>query len=156
MSNTTLVVGIGNRYRSDDALGCMVVDELRKQAPKEVDVIEHDGEPASLIELWRGYSSVIIVDGVVSGADLGTTHRIDLRKQTLTAGFRTYSTHGIGVAEAVELARALRKLPPCIIFLGIEGKQFATGERLSTWLKQAAEILYDTITQYLFHRPRNQ
>ncbi|MEM8968822.1 MAG: hydrogenase maturation protease, partial [Bacteroidota bacterium] len=106
-----------------------------------VDVIEHDGEPASLIELWQGYSSIIIVDAVVSGAKSDTIHRIDLGKRVLPKHFRNYSTHTLGVSEAVELARALGKLPAHIIFLGVEGKRFTSGERLSTWLKQAAEIL---------------
>ncbi|MEM8969153.1 MAG: hydrogenase maturation protease [Bacteroidota bacterium] len=125
MGNATLVIGIGNRYRGDDALGCLVVDKLRKRSWKGVDVIEHDGEPASLIELWQGYSSVIIVDAVVSGAKSDTIHRIDLHKQYLPTNFGAYSSHGIGVTEAVELARALDKLPPRIIFLGLEGTAFA-------------------------------
>ncbi len=145
MKNTTLVIGIGNRYRCDDALGCLVADELRKHDQEGIEVVEHNGQAASLMEQWQGYSRVIIVDLVVSEAASDTIHRINLRKQFLPTNFCAYSTHGIGVAEAIELARVLGVLPPHIILLGIEGKWFTASERLSTWLKQAAKILADRI-----------
>ncbi len=145
MGNTTLVIGIGNRYRGDDALGCWVAAEVRKQAPEGVEVVEHDGEPASLMDLWQGCACVIIVDAVVSGAEPGTIHRIDLHKQCLPTNFGVYSSHGIGVAEAIELARVLRVLPPHIVLLGIEGKWFTASEQSPSWLKQATEILVEQI-----------
>jgi len=145
MNNLTLVIGIGNRYRSDDMLGTLVVDELRKQAQKGIEVVESDGQAASLMELWQGYSSVIIVDAVVSGAEVGTIHRVDLHKQYLPTNFGAYSSHGIGVAEAIELARVLRVLPPFTILLGMEGKWFTASEQSSNWLKQATEILVEQI-----------
>ncbi|MEO0330066.1 MAG: hydrogenase maturation protease [Bacteroidota bacterium] len=145
MGNATLAIGIGNRYRGDDALGCLVVDKLRKRSWKGVDVIEHDGEPASLIELWQGYSSVIIVDAVVSGAKSGTIHRIDLHKQYLPTNFGAYSSHGIGVTEAIELARVIQKLPPRIVFLGIEGASFS----MNTQSNRYDRLIIEKITNQI-------
>ena len=127
MSNATLIIGIGNRYRGDDALGCLVAEELREHAREGVDVIEHDGEPASLIDSWRGYDRIMLVDAVVSGSEPGMVHRIDLGKHMLPKHLRSHSTHTLGVGEAVELARALDKLPPHIIFYGLEVKSLDWG-----------------------------
>ncbi len=137
----TLIIGIGNRYRGDDVLGCLIADEIKTQCPADTEVIEHDGEPASLIDLWKDRQCVILIDAVSSRAEAGTIHRIDLREQALPDQFRSYSTHAFGIAEAVELARVLNKLPPRIVFYGVEGKSFAADTQLSAPLQKAAEEL---------------
>ena len=145
MINNTLIIGIGNRYRGDDALGCLLADEIKTQCPADAEVIEHDGEPAALIDLWKDRQTVILIDAVSSGTTAGTIHRIDLQQQTLPDKFRSYSTHAFGIAEAVELARVLNKLPRYIIFYGVEGKSFASDTQLSAPLQKAAKVLRQRI-----------
>lgn len=147
MSTGTLIVGIGNRYRGDDALGCFIADEIRARV--DCDVMVHDGEPASLIDLWKDKKSVILIDAVSSGAEAGTIHRIDLQEQALPDKFRSYSTHAFGIAEAVELGRVLKKLPLAIVFYGIEGKSFAADTALSAPLREAVKILQGKIIEEL-------
>ena len=147
MSIKTLVIGIGNRYRGDDALGCLIADEVRKKVPETIEVIEHNGEPASLIECWQEYSTVILIDAVSSGAPAGTIHHIDLQSHPLPVHFHNYSTHAFGIAEAIELARVLKKLPPNITFYGIEGKSFGTQLHWSAFVRKAARKLEQEISQ---------
>jgi hydrogenase maturation protease len=45
--------------------------------------------------------------------------------------FSCVSTHVFGVAEAIELARALRQLPPVLVVYGVEGATFEMGAGLS-------------------------
>lgn len=127
----TLIVGIGNRYRGDDAFGCIVVGELAGMLPPSVSCIEHDGEPAALIDCWLGVDKVMLVDAVSSQAEAGRIYRFDLLQQALPDKLKLYSTHAFGVPQAVELARALGKLPPQIAFIGVEGACFDAGESLS-------------------------
>lgn len=142
---STLIIGIGNRHRGDDALGCIIAEELRGLVP----VIEHDGEPASLIDSWQGYQRVILVDAVSSGAKPGTVFYFDLNKQALPDIFNQTSTHAFGVAEAVELARVLEKLPPQIIFYGIEAINFSTEETLSPEVRAAGDEIRNRIIEDL-------
>jgi hydrogenase maturation protease len=136
--STTLVIGVGNRYRSDDAVGIIVARRLKERNLAGVTVIEATGEGAALIESWKAAEAVIIVDAVHSGAAPGTLHRFDAHTQPIPSRFFHYSTHAFSVAEAVELARALGQLPPRLILYGIEGRNFAAGERLSAEVEQAA------------------
>lgn len=133
MTVSPLVIGIGNRFRGDDAFGCLLVDALKNS----VETVEHDGEPASLMDMWRGRESVILVDAVSSGAEPGTVFFYDLIQQRLPQEFSSTSTHAFGIAEAVELARALGSLPPSIVFYGIEGKNFSVGENMSAEVSAA-------------------
>lgn len=149
MQVRTLIIGIGNRYRGDDAFGCIVADALAEQVPQGVKCIEHDGEPAGLMECWRGAESVILIDAVSSGAEAGQIFRYDLGRQALPEKFNLYSTHAFGVPQAVELARALRKLPRDIRFIGVEGENFDAGEALSPALSKVKDFVITDIMNSL-------
>jgi hydrogenase maturation protease len=58
-------------------------------------------------------------------------HRVDASEEKLPARLFRASTHHFGLADAVELARALGRLPPCTIVYGIEGARFGAGAELS-------------------------
>src|SRR5271167_935984 len=112
-----LIIGCGNRQRSDDGAGILVAERLRKVG------IEADarlGEAADLIEAWEGADDVIVIDAVVTGAPVGTVQAWD-GWQPLAAVRTTASTHCLGVAEAIELAHVLNRLPARLRVYGIEG-----------------------------------
>jgi hydrogenase maturation protease len=127
-----LIIGIGNSVRGDDAVGLRVVETLGCSE----EVLEHDGEPASLIALWEGYEEVILIDAVSSGRPPGTVVEIEATHSVLPAGM-CHSTHALGPAEAVELARALNRLPSKITLLGIEGSDYSFGAGLSPKVEAA-------------------
>jgi hydrogenase maturation protease len=142
----TLIIGIGNRYRGDDAFGCIVVAELTGMLPSGVHGIEHDGEPAALIDCWQEAQKVVLIDAVSSGSEAGKIFHFDLAQQSLPEEFNLFSTHAFGVPQAVELARALKKLPPEISFIGVEGACFDAGEELSTpLLKVKAAVIAEIL-----------
>lgn len=125
------LIGIGNRFRHDDAAGLEVARRLRLARPSGVEVSEQGGEPASLLEAWFGVDEALVVDAVSSGADPGTLHRFEYPGEPLPAGMFTASTHALGLAEAVELARELDRLPRRLVVYGIEGRSFEQGEGLT-------------------------
>ena len=134
---TALVLGVGNAWRRDDAAGIEVVRRLR--ADPALRAREYEGDPAGLIEAWDGEPEVVLVDAVGSGARAGTVHRLDPLSEPLAPGLFRRSTHHLGVAEAVELARALDRLPARLELLGIEGADFGVGEGLSPEVERAVE-----------------
>jgi hydrogenase maturation protease len=138
-----LVIGIGNPWRRDDGAG-LAVARLLAGTPG-VTVLEREGEPASLIDAWDGADALWLVDAVSSGAVPGALHRIDVAEQELPADFFRASTHHLGLAEAVELARALGRLPARTVFYGIEGASFDAGEGQSPEVAAAAARAADEI-----------
>jgi len=143
------IIGIGNRYRGDDAFGCIVAGDLAEQVGPGVKCVEHDGEPAGLMQCWQDADKVILIDAVSSGAKAGHIFRFDLAKQALPEEFNLYSTHAFGVPQAVELARALGKLPRDIRFIGVEGENFDAGEELSPALSNAKDAVITEILNSL-------
>jgi hydrogenase maturation protease len=139
------VVGVGNAVRADDAVGLAVARELRGTLPADVDVVEREGEPTSLIDAWDGAEAVWLVDAVSSGAPPGTVHRVDAAREPLPAGFGRTSTHHFGLPEAVELARAMDRLPERLVVYGVEGASFETGDALTPDVAAAVAGVADAI-----------
>ena len=128
------IIGVGNPMRGDDGAASAVVEYLRAQ---DIPAYDFDGDGAELMEMWLGQSRVIVIDAAVSGAATGTVHRFDAHQAQLPRNFFRHSTHQFGVAEAVEMARALGRLPAEMIVYGIEGENFTLGGPLSPQVEQA-------------------
>ena len=135
----TRVIGIGNPFRCDDAAGLSVARQLRGRLPREIEILECSGNATELMEVWRDVGRVILIDTFCSGSATGDVLRIDVSEQAIPANLRQTSTHGFGVAEAVELARVLKTLPQTIVLYGIEGANFEPGQTLSPAVQQAIE-----------------
>ena len=133
----TLVIGLGNSFRGDDGAGPAVARGLLDDVLARVRAYE--GEPVGLIEEWTGADAVIVVDAVSSGAPPGTIHRLDPLAQPIPAALSQGSTHAFGLAETIELARALDRLPRRLVVYGIEGERFTAGEELSPAVTRAVE-----------------
>ncbi|MEK6654101.1 MAG: hydrogenase maturation protease [Thermodesulfobacteriota bacterium] len=134
-----LVIGVGNVYRSDDAVGRIVAQDLKGKTPDCVNIIEKGGDGTALMECWEGADTVILIDAVHSGTLPGTIHRLDAHAQPIPARYFHYSSHAFGVAEAVELSRTLNQLPPRFLIYGIEGKCFEPGGGLTGEVAKAAQ-----------------
>ncbi|MEP7355696.1 MAG: hydrogenase maturation protease [Anaerolineales bacterium] len=138
MPAATLIIGVGNEYRGDDAVGLAVARRAQAVVAAPVVVLEASGEGVALMDAWQGAGTVVVIDAVYSGGAPGTIYRFEAQTTTIPVRFFHYSTHAFSVAEAIELARALDRLPPRLILYGIEGKSFAAGAGLSPEIEQAA------------------
>ncbi len=147
----SIIIGIGNSFRGDDGAGLVAARMLRERALRDTAVLEHDGEPASLIEAWTGADDVFIIDAVSSGAAPGSLHVIDARRTTLDGDLFRHSTHAFGIAEAVEISRTLETIPPVFWIYGIEGKDFSPGSTVSPealqGVRKALEALLAKLTE---------
>jgi hydrogenase maturation protease len=133
-----LIIGCGNRQRSDDGAGILVAERLRELG---IDAVVRIGEALDLIEAWKGADDVIVVDAVVTGAPSGTVQVWDGLHRLASVRINT-STHGIGVAEAIELAYVLDQLPMRLRVYGIEGRRFELGAEVSPQVQSAvAEVV---------------
>jgi hydrogenase maturation protease len=144
-----VLVGVGNAYRRDDAVGLAVVESLRDRVPRDVTVVASEDEPSRLLDAWDGAPSAVVVDAVFAGSEPGTVHRFDASEEAIPAGVFRSSTHAFGVGEAIELARALGKLPRRVLVYGVEGSEFATGEGLTDPVEAAVAKVADAVLEEL-------
>ncbi len=152
----TLVIGLGNPCRGDDGAGRVAAQRLRELDLPGVEVREESGEGAALMDAWKDADTVMVIDAAQSGAAPGTIHRLDARETPVPARFFHYSTHAFSVAEAVELARALGRLPPRLIVYGIEGRDFSAGEKLSPGVTASVDELLRRVRQEIEELAKEQ
>lgn len=134
-----VVIGVGNAFRRDDAAGLEVARRVRDHAPDGVVVVEHEGEPAALIEAWDGAETAYVVDAVRSGDPPGTVHRIDVLDDPLPDRRPRDSSHALSLGEAVALGRALDRMPRRLALIGIAGSDFDAGEGLTPTVAAAVD-----------------
>ncbi len=145
MDHNILVIGIGNRFRNDDGLGLVVAGKLKGRVPDNVEVAECADDGTNLVERWSGFTFVIAIDALSSGAPPGTIERIDLRTDAIPSEKFHCSTHAFGLSASVELARSLGTLPEQLVIYGIEGVDFAMGEVLSPVVRESADRVVSLI-----------
>lgn len=126
-----VVIGVGNAFRRDDAAGLEVARRVRAAAAPGVAVVEHEGEPAGLIEAWDGAEAAYVIDAVRGARGAGAVHRLEPGDEPLPDRRPRDSTHALSFGEAVALGRALGRMPRRLVLIGIEGADFEAGEGLT-------------------------
>ena len=143
----TVVIGVGNAYRSDDGVGLAVAERVRARAG-EIEVVACEQEPSRLLDAWADADLALVVDAVSSpGAEPGTVHRFDATERAVPSSVFRGSTHAFGVGEVIEVARALGRLPGRVLLYGVEGGKFAAGEGLSPAVAAAVEPLVSELLE---------
>jgi hydrogenase maturation protease len=144
-----VVIGVGNAYRGDDAVGLAVAERVRGAVPNDVVVLECEQEPTRLVDAWEGADVAVVVDACVGEDAPGTVHRFDAGDGPLPARVFRSSTHAFGVGDAVELSRALGRLPARLVVYGIGGASFAAGAGLSGPVESALDGVVEAIAHDL-------
>ena len=146
----TLYIGIGNRLRRDDGAALALAGALRALALPDVTVVEATDDVIRLVDLWSQYDHVIVADAVVTGEQPGTLHRRDPLECPLPRHWFNVSSHQLGVVEAIELGRAMKRLPNRMTFIGIEGIDFGQGEGLTREVDDALPIALAVVKGEIF------
>ncbi len=144
-----VVLGIGNWDRGDDAVGLLVIDELAARDLPGVDLMPGDGDPGWMLDAWEGRSFSVVVDAMVTGAAPGTVVSFDASTTALPASTRLSSSHALGAATSVELARALGRLPKRLVVIGVEADSVSVGSPLSPAVATAVGVAADAVMEVL-------
>lgn len=142
-----VVAGLGSVDRRDDGAG-PIVASLATRSSSAVENVGPLADPLDLLGLWDGADLAVVIDAVRSGAPPGTVRLVELGgdgvgepveagRGDAHGGSRTTSTHGIGLAGVLRLARSLGRAPRRLVVVGIEGTAFGFGEGLSPAVEAA-------------------
>jgi hydrogenase maturation protease len=129
-----IVIGVGNVSRGDDGAGLEVARQVRTRGSYQV-----PGGSYELMDVWEGADDVIVVDAARSGSAAGTVHRFDARDTPLPSEVLRTSTHSIGVADVIEMARSLGRLPERLVVYGIEAFDVSPGGQLTVSVREAVD-----------------
>jgi hydrogenase maturation protease len=132
-----LILGLGNKFRSDDGAGVIAAEKVKELGIDKFDVKILDGEGTEIMEAWKDYDNVIIIDAVQNNGGAGKIHEINANDMVLESDFFNYSSHAFGLAEAINVSKVIHKLPKFLIVYGIEGDHFQFDTKLTAKVEKA-------------------
>jgi hydrogenase maturation protease len=139
------IIGLGNEFRGDDAVGLLAARRLQGIVSDRAEVVEAGSAGVELLELMKGASVVLLIDAARSGQAPGTIHRLDASAGPIAPALFPRSTHAVGVAEALELARTLGVLPAKVMVYGIEAGDTEVGHSLSPQVSHALNEVIELV-----------
>jgi hydrogenase maturation protease len=146
-SSLPLVIGVGNRDRGDDAVGPLVADAFADR--DDVDTFVAEGDLSDLVLRWERSRHVVIVDALASGRRPGTVVHIDALGERLPIDVGLVSSHGVGLAEAIELGRVLDRLPQRLEIIGVEATAFGQFDEVTAEIAHAIPLIVERIERLL-------
>ena len=133
-----IVIGLGNRFRQDDAVGLVVARQLRKAVPR-VSIVEHEGDPLDLLSLWIGHDLAILIDALNAPEEAGHVRFLDPDVDAPPDRAAIVSSHGHSLWDAWDLACLLDQRPQRALIIAISGRNFGYGEELSPEVRRAVK-----------------
>jgi len=133
---TVRVIGVGQRYRGDDAVGLLVAERVRAMAPPGVEVLTESSDAAALLTAFEGADACLAIDSAHSGGAPGSVLLLGPDDVAAPRGAAT-SSHGNALAEAVALGAALGTLPGRFRIVAVVGTDFRLGDALSAPVQAA-------------------
>ena len=148
-----LVIGVGNRHRSDDAVGLEAAARVTPRLEGRARVVPFDGESTGLLDLWAGAGLVVLVDALRPQGTPGRIHRFDGNWAELLAEPPTSSTHALSVGEVWRLGASLGQLPDRLVIFGVEGEQFTPGIGLSPSVARSLDAVTEAVVAEVLGDP---
>lgn len=112
------VIGVGSPVAGDD-LGWRAIDALRDAGfDRHAELLSLDRPGPALLDHFESADQVILIDAMEAGLPPGSLR--DLTLDDLLSVARPPSSHDLGLAESLALARALGSLPRVLRVLGIQ------------------------------------
>ncbi len=153
MADRLHIIGVGSPY-GDDRLGWVAAERLRdclrlNAEPGRIAISILDRPGAMLLTQWNETDEVIVIDAMRSGAAPGTWRRLAVED---LASSHPATSHGFGVAGALELARELGNLPRrlCVYVMEIDASWSGSG--LSPAVTDAMSVLVHEVEAEIARR----
>ena len=125
-----------------------MVASLEGRLPRDV-VLAVARTPLDLTDHWSGHDFAIVIDAVRGVDPPGTVSVVQVGKSPIAPTTGPGGTHGLGVAEVVELARATGSLPAQVTLVGVAAEQFALGAPMSPAVAASVEHAAATVLDLL-------
>lgn len=143
----TLILGIGNSIRKDDAVGIIVAKKLYERLlnKENIDFEEFSFNGWRLPEILRRYDKVIIIDTIPETKDLklGECYKVEY---DINKSHSFFSSHNVDILEGVQLAKSLGyNLPEISLYAVVVKDTLDFGEEVSQEILCKIENIVDEI-----------
>lgn len=145
MGEPIVIIGVGNPDRGDDGVGVVVAAIAGALSGTPVRTVN---DPFDIVEAWGFADQAVVVDATRGASAPGAITVLDVTGGSFTPAYPSSSTHGLGVADAVALGRALGRMPRHLVVVGVEGAAF-DGIGLSPEVSAAVDDAVGTVLEVI-------
>jgi hydrogenase maturation protease len=125
------VIGVGNPYRRDEGVGPAVIEGLRHLRLSHVELVDCDGEPTRLLDLWARADLAIVVHTIQTASSApGAVYRRSLLHPSFSRSGSAAIPAG-DIHDAVTLAAGLDLLPTRMLCYSVQACDTSTGVGLT-------------------------
>lgn len=150
-----MVLGLGNRLESDEALGGLIVERLSVDPsilaplpePAAVDLIDGGTVGLGLIPYLTGLDGLVVVDVISAGEAPGTL--LDLEGSTLIRHQQVMSVHDLGAGELLGALHVMEQWPRRVRVVGLEPLAIELGLELTPQVAAGVPALLDRVVEHL-------
>lgn len=130
------VIGLGNEWSGDDAVGLIAAQKLREKKIPGIEVRITDVPDWEMFEQLEADDVLIFIDACEAGGEAGAIYRLhsDEIKQR---GVRHCSSHGLGLSHWLSMAEVLGKKTGRVLIYAIEITDLTMGSGLSKEVENA-------------------
>ena len=133
----TVVIGIGNEYRSDDGVGLIVAAAINERKLPGVCVVTGTEDPMDLLDAWSGAALALVIDAAIASPSTpGRIHRVTADD---VASARGISSHSLDVAQVFALGQTLGRAPERLVVLTVETADVGHGVGLTPQVSAAVQ-----------------
>ncbi len=128
----TMIIGVGNEYRSDDRIGLLAARYLKEKI-SGVEIVEFNGDGTDLLHHFKNAGNLIVIDAIEcwGNHNPGELLTVDINQVDIKEDINCYSSHSFSFADAVNTAKVLSYFPENAYLIGVYSKVFDFGEKLS-------------------------
>lgn len=148
-----LVIGLGNRWRGDDAIGAQVLDLLRAMKLGNVELLDCPGDNMDLINHWQGREHAYVIDACyapeLAAGTLLTIENAHADDRALTQLRHPTSSHVLDLQQAIALSEVLEQAPAALTVYAIAGSRFETGSQPQAEVEAAGLALAEQLAAQL-------
>ena len=131
MARSVKIIAGGNMLRGDDGVGPVVLERLRgMQMPENVTLINAGSDPLDAIAHILDSDKAVIIDAAGMNREPGCIELLRPENLRMAVNSAPVSTHMYGLAEGIELARAVG-FKTDIRIIGIQPENTGASESLS-------------------------
>lgn len=138
------ILGLGSPH-GDDQLGWVAVDRLRPLLPQGIVAAKVSGGPG-LLECLVGQDNLVIVDALAPAGRPGSYRSFTWPCEEFTE-CTAWSSHGLGVVEALRFAEVLGSLPRRVSIETVEAESTMAGAGLSRLVSRGLDELIAVLLQ---------
>jgi hydrogenase maturation protease len=150
-----VVLGLGNRLETDEALGGLVVERLQADPSllgdvpdlASVEFVDGGTVGLGLLPLLMDLDGLLVVDAITAGKEPGTL--IDMDGSALVRHDLVMSVHDLGAGELLGALHVLEAWPRQVRVLGLEPKAIELGLELTEPVAAGVPGLIEAIGGYL-------